>query len=126
MPPLITDEMIESLALRGRWDELPRKVLEKYSGLLDRVSYLFSLHSREKRRWLARDDSRFQIAGSNLTDKVGPVEPRIGSNDSRSGATLSTAHYSAIEVYQLMVTAPPCWIRSRSSGVNVLISFLSS
>ena len=41
MPPLITDEMIETLALRGRWEELPRQVLDKYSGLLDRVSYYF-------------------------------------------------------------------------------------
>jgi hypothetical protein len=41
MPHLITDEMVDTFALRGSWDELPRKVLEKYSGLLDRVSYYF-------------------------------------------------------------------------------------
>jgi hypothetical protein len=40
---LITDEMIETFALRGRWEELPRQVLKKYSGLLDRVSYYFPL-----------------------------------------------------------------------------------
>ena len=41
MPALITDEMLERLALRGTWADLPEKVLEKYSGLLDRVSYYF-------------------------------------------------------------------------------------
>jgi len=43
MPALITDEMIESFALRGTWAELPGKVLSKYDGLLDRVSYYFPL-----------------------------------------------------------------------------------
>ena len=41
MPPLITEEMIDIFAVRSRWDDLPRQVLEKYSGLLDRVSYYF-------------------------------------------------------------------------------------
>jgi hypothetical protein len=41
MSRLITDEMVDTFALRGSWDELPRQVLEKYSGLLDRVSYYF-------------------------------------------------------------------------------------
>ncbi|HEY7218491.1 MAG TPA: TIGR03617 family F420-dependent LLM class oxidoreductase [Candidatus Binatia bacterium] len=39
MPALITDEMLETFALRGSWMELPEKVLKKYDGLLDRVSY---------------------------------------------------------------------------------------
>ena len=41
MPALVTDEMLERLALRGSWAELPAQILEKYSGLLDRVSYYF-------------------------------------------------------------------------------------
>lgn len=41
MPALITDDMFEQLALRGSWKELPGKILEKYDGLLDRVSYYF-------------------------------------------------------------------------------------
>ena len=41
MPALITDEMLERLALTGTWEELPKKILGKYSGLLDRVSYYF-------------------------------------------------------------------------------------
>ena len=49
MPRLITDEMIDTFALRSRWEELPRQVLEKYSGLLDRVSYYFPYLTRSKR-----------------------------------------------------------------------------
>ena len=41
MPPLVTDEMVDRLALRGTWEELPGKVLKKYADLLDRVSYYF-------------------------------------------------------------------------------------
>ncbi len=41
MPFLITDEILSTFALRGRWAELPGKVLDKYGGLLDRVSYYF-------------------------------------------------------------------------------------
>lgn len=39
MPALITDEILERFALRGTWSELPGQMLQKYSGLLDRVSY---------------------------------------------------------------------------------------
>ena len=41
MPAQITDDMLDRLALRGSWAELPGKILKKYSGLLDRVSYYF-------------------------------------------------------------------------------------
>ena len=43
MPSLINDEMLNRFALRGSWADLPAKVLEKYDGLLDRVSYYFPL-----------------------------------------------------------------------------------
>lgn len=43
MPLLITDEMLERFALRGSWAELPALLRQKYSGLLDRVSYYFPL-----------------------------------------------------------------------------------
>jgi hypothetical protein len=43
MTSLITDEMLERLALRGTWAELPEKVLRKYDGLLDRISYYFPM-----------------------------------------------------------------------------------
>jgi hypothetical protein len=38
---LITDEMLDRFAPRGSWAELPKKLLKKYDGLLDRVSYYF-------------------------------------------------------------------------------------
>jgi hypothetical protein len=41
MPSLITEEMLDCLAVRGTWAELPDKVLKKYTGLLDRVNYYF-------------------------------------------------------------------------------------
>jgi probable F420-dependent oxidoreductase len=41
MSKLITDEMLDRFALCGTWAELPAKVLKKYDGLLDRVSYYF-------------------------------------------------------------------------------------
>ena len=41
MPAQITNDMLDRLALRGSWAELPEKILKKYSGLLDRVSYYF-------------------------------------------------------------------------------------
>jgi alkanesulfonate monooxygenase SsuD/methylene tetrahydromethanopterin reductase-like flavin-dependent oxidoreductase (luciferase family) len=43
MPSLISDDMLDRLALRGTWAELPAKVLKKYDGLLDRVSYYFPI-----------------------------------------------------------------------------------
>jgi probable F420-dependent oxidoreductase len=41
MPLLISDAMLDVFALRGSWAELPARVLEKYQGVLDRVSYYF-------------------------------------------------------------------------------------
>ena len=43
MPSLINDEMLDRFALRGSWADLPAKVLQKYDGLLDRVSYYFPI-----------------------------------------------------------------------------------
>jgi probable F420-dependent oxidoreductase len=39
MPPLISDEIFDAFVLRATWAELPKSVLRKYQGLLDRVSY---------------------------------------------------------------------------------------
>ena len=43
MSSLINDEILDRFALRGRWADLPEKVLQKYDGLLDRVSYYFPI-----------------------------------------------------------------------------------
>jgi probable F420-dependent oxidoreductase len=54
MPSLITDEMLDRFALRGTWAELPEKVLRKYDGLLDRVSYYFPVGPGENEKgWRA-------------------------------------------------------------------------
>jgi probable F420-dependent oxidoreductase len=37
MPKLITDEMLETFVIIGRWDELADRLRQKYDGLLDRV-----------------------------------------------------------------------------------------
>jgi probable F420-dependent oxidoreductase len=58
MPSLITDNMLDAFALRGTWAELPGKVLQKYNGLLDRVSYYFPIVPGEN-----EDGWRATVAG---------------------------------------------------------------
>jgi probable F420-dependent oxidoreductase len=58
MPALITDDMLDRLALRGSWADLPSKILSKYSGLLDRVSYYFPVVPGEN-----EDGWRATVAG---------------------------------------------------------------
>jgi hypothetical protein len=58
MPLLISDAMLEAFALRGSWAELPARVLEKYYGLLDRVSYYFPVVPGEN-----EDGWRTTVAG---------------------------------------------------------------
>ncbi len=54
MPALITDEMLDRLALRGKWADLPALVLNKYQGLLDRVSYYFPIvPGQDEQTWRA-------------------------------------------------------------------------
>lgn len=43
MPALVSDAMLDRFALRGSWAELPALLRQRYSGLLDRVSYYFPL-----------------------------------------------------------------------------------
>jgi probable F420-dependent oxidoreductase len=47
MPPLITDEILDAFALRGTWAELPKQIVKKYGGLLDRVSYYIPISPGE-------------------------------------------------------------------------------
>jgi hypothetical protein len=39
MPNLINDNILDIMAVRGMWAELPQIIHQKYSNLLDRVSY---------------------------------------------------------------------------------------
>ncbi len=51
---MITDEMLDRFASRGSWAELPKLVLKKYDGLLDRVSYYFPVvPDRDEAGWRA-------------------------------------------------------------------------
>jgi hypothetical protein len=50
--------MLEVFALRGSWAELPARVLEKYHGVLDRVSYYFPVVPGEN-----EDGWRATVAG---------------------------------------------------------------
>ncbi|HEX9145973.1 MAG TPA: TIGR03617 family F420-dependent LLM class oxidoreductase [Candidatus Binatia bacterium] len=58
MPALITDEMLDAFALRGSWSDLPKKVLQKYAGLLDRISYYFPIAPNQN-----EDGWRTTVAG---------------------------------------------------------------
>jgi probable F420-dependent oxidoreductase len=60
MPSLITDEMLERFALRGTWADLPEKVLKKYDGLLDRVSYYFAIVPGENEDGWRKTVARFK------------------------------------------------------------------
>ncbi|MGH7827723.1 MAG: TIGR03617 family F420-dependent LLM class oxidoreductase [Candidatus Binatia bacterium] len=58
MPPLITEEMLDTFAVRASWGKLPAEVLQRYAGLLDRVSYYFPfLPGQDEDGW------RLTIAG---------------------------------------------------------------
>ena len=46
--------MLDRFASRGSWAELPKLVLKKYDGLLDRVSYYFPVvPDRDEAGWRA-------------------------------------------------------------------------
>jgi probable F420-dependent oxidoreductase len=47
MPALINDEILDEFALRATWAELPKLVMRKYHGLLDRVSYYIPVRPGE-------------------------------------------------------------------------------
>lgn len=57
MPALVTDEMLDELAIIGRWDELPKKLAEKWGGLVTSVNPVFGppyaqLQERQRRCFL--------------------------------------------------------------------------
>lgn len=47
----ITDEMLDTYALTGTYDEIADKVKAKYRGYLDRVAFYFPFASGERERW---------------------------------------------------------------------------
>ena len=50
MPPLIPDALLEEVAITGSPNEIPRKLRERYEGILDRVSLYFPFPPMLRRR----------------------------------------------------------------------------
>ncbi len=48
LPHLVTEEMVETIALRGPWEELGYRVQERYGDLVDRVSFYLPFRPGEK------------------------------------------------------------------------------
>ena len=59
MAALISDEMLDVYAVRGRWADLPRLIQRRYGGLLDRVMYYMPYVSGEM-------DARWQQAAEGF------------------------------------------------------------
>jgi probable F420-dependent oxidoreductase len=53
MAEMITDEMLDVYAITATWDEMPRRIIEKYRGLADRIILYFAGDAWEKgpREW---------------------------------------------------------------------------
>ncbi len=64
MPALITDEMLDAFAVTAPWDELPRQVVERYRGLLDRVTYYVPFRADlDVERWKAQVEAFREATG---------------------------------------------------------------
>jgi hypothetical protein len=48
MANLITDDMLEAYAITCTWDELPRRLVDKYAGVADRLIFYFAAEGWEK------------------------------------------------------------------------------
>jgi len=68
MPRLVTDEMLETFAVRGSFTELPSEIQKRYDGLLDRVSYYFGFTPGEN-----DDGWRTTLAGFKARVEAEPV-----------------------------------------------------
>jgi probable F420-dependent oxidoreductase len=53
MPTLITDEILEQVAIVAPWDQVPAKIKERYTGLLDRVTFYAPFTPEEAPKWRA-------------------------------------------------------------------------
>ncbi len=51
MPPLITDDILNTVAVVAPFDEIPARVQERYRGLLDRISFYAPFSPEEAPRW---------------------------------------------------------------------------
>ena len=54
MPALISDDMVETFAVQGAWNEIGQRIHERYAGLLDRVTlYLPFIPGEQDEKWQA-------------------------------------------------------------------------
>lgn len=53
MPPLITDEILNTVALVAPVEQVPARIKQKYAGLLDRVTFYAPFHADEAQKWQA-------------------------------------------------------------------------
>lgn len=51
MPALVSDELLNAVAIVAPWDELPARIQQRYAGILDRVSLYLPFHSDEVPKW---------------------------------------------------------------------------
>ena len=51
MPELITDEILNEVAIIAPWEEIPARIQEKYKGLLDRVALYLPFDPDEADKW---------------------------------------------------------------------------
>jgi probable F420-dependent oxidoreductase len=71
MPQLISDEVLDRFILRGSWSELPALLVNKYSGLLDRVSYYFPLVAGENEEGWRASAEAFSSIVANSGKSIG-------------------------------------------------------
>ncbi len=53
MPPLITDEILNTVAIVAPVEEVPARIKEKYAGLLDRITFYAPFNADEAPKWRA-------------------------------------------------------------------------
>ncbi len=57
MPALVSDDLLNAVAIVAPWEELPARIQQRYAGLLDRVALYLPFHADELPRWRAWVDA---------------------------------------------------------------------
>jgi len=84
MASAITDEMLEVYAVTSTWDELPRRLVEKYRGVADRLIFYFATEAWQKgpqllERWqdaLARTRALLAAPRTGVAGRTEPPRER--------------------------------------------------
>lgn len=51
MPALVSDELLNAVAIVAPWDELPARIQQRYAGILDRVALYLPFQADEVTKW---------------------------------------------------------------------------